>query len=94
MRVKGFIFEDDEGREFVVGCEQPYTHIGQKFLLRGWQRRRLVPLKYTEWELRQIVEGVLVTLHELFEVLPRFLGNREENVFIGHINPADSRGVV
>lgn len=80
MHVKGFILEDDQGREFVLGCERPYTQIGQKFFIRGWQRRRLVPQQYSERELRRIVGGVLVTLNELFATLPRFLGNREEDV--------------
>ena len=95
MHVKGFILADDQGREFVLGCERPYTQIGQKFFLRGWQRRRLVPLQYTERELRQIVRGVLVTLKELFEALPRFLGNRgnrEEDVSTGSVSSASGRG--
>ncbi|OQW32682.1 MAG: hypothetical protein A4E19_04795 [Nitrospira sp. SG-bin1] len=89
MHVKGFILEDDQGREFVLGCERSYTRIGQKFFLRGWQRRRLVPLQYTEGELRQIVGGVLVTLKELFETLPRFPGTRGDDVSIGRVNVAD-----
>ena len=80
MHVKGFILEDDQGREFVLECERPYTHIGQRFFLRGWQRRRLVPLPYTEFELHKIVEGILGTLHELFEALPPFLEHREDHV--------------
>jgi len=91
MHVKGFILEDDQGREFVLECEWPYTQIGQRFFLRGWQRRRLVPLPYTELELRKIFEGVLVTLHTLFEALPRFLGHREDDVLVGHVTSADSR---
>jgi hypothetical protein len=71
MNVKGFILEDDEGREFVVACEKPYLQPGKTFLLRGWQRRRLVPLQYSERELRRIVGGVLVTLDDLFKSLPR-----------------------
>lgn len=94
MHVKGFIIEDDQGREFVLGCERPNSQIGQKFFLRGWQRRRLVPLPYTERELRQMVGGVLVTLQELFETLSRFLGTREDDVSIGHVNSAESRGNV
>ncbi len=72
MNVKGFILEDDEGREFVLACEKPYVQPGRAFLLRGWQRRRLVPLHYSERELRRIVGGVLVTLDDLFKNLPRF----------------------
>ncbi len=73
MNVKGFLFEDDQGREFVLMCEQPFGRLGRTFSLRGWQRRRLVPLQYTERELRKIVGGVLVTLNELFRSLPRLL---------------------
>lgn len=36
MYVKGFILEDDEGREFVLGYEPPYTQIGKTYFLRGW----------------------------------------------------------
>ena len=80
MHVKGFILEDDRGREFVVGCERPYAQLGQKFFLRGWQRWRSVPLHDTERQLRKIVGGVLVTLDELFQSLPRFVENREADV--------------
>ena len=72
MNVKGFILEDDQGREFVMVCEKPYLQPGRTFSLRGWQRRRLVPLHYSERELRRIVGGVLVTLDDLFKSLPRF----------------------
>lgn len=85
MHVKGFILEDDQGREFVLECEQPSARMGQMFFLRGWQRRRLVPLPYTELEQRKIVGGILVTLHELFETLPRFPGHREDDVSSGRI---------
>ena len=71
MNVKGFIIEDDQGREFVVVCEPPYRQLGGTFYLRGWQRRRLVPLQYTERELKKIAGGVLATLHDLFRCLPR-----------------------
>jgi hypothetical protein len=73
MNVKGFIIEDDQGREFVLVCEQPFGRLGRTFSLRGWQRRRLVPLQYTERELRKIVGGVLITLNDLFRSLPRLL---------------------
>lgn len=73
MNVKGFIIEDDQGREFVMTVEQPHVRSAKTFALRGWQRRRLVPLQYTEPELRQIVAGVLVTLNDLFESLPRLV---------------------
>ncbi len=73
MNVKGFIIEDDQGREFVLVCEPPYRQLGGTFSLRGWQRRRLVPLQYTERELRKITGGVLAALHDLFRSLPRRL---------------------
>jgi hypothetical protein len=66
MNVKGFIIEDDEGRELVMVCKQPCAAPGKTFALRGWQRRRLVPLRCTEPELRRMVGGVLTTLHDLF----------------------------
>ncbi len=66
MNVKGFILEDDQGREFVMGCEQPHAKLGRMFLLRGWQRRRLVPLQYSEREGRHIVREVLIALNDLF----------------------------
>ncbi len=94
MHVKGFILEDDQGREFVVGCERPYAQLGKKFFLRGWQRRRLVPLHYTDRELRQIVGGVLVTLDELFQSLPRFVENREADVPTSRVESVGNRGNV
>lgn len=66
MNVKGFILEDDQGREFVLGCEQPHIKLGRMFLLRGWQRRRLIPLRYSEREGRHIVREVLIALDDLF----------------------------
>ena len=73
MNVKGFIIEDNQGREFVLLCEQPFGRSGRTFSLRGWQRLRLVPLQYTERELRKIIGGVLSTLNDLFKSLPRLL---------------------
>ncbi|HWF60972.1 MAG TPA: hypothetical protein VN666_11785 [Nitrospira sp.] len=73
MNVKGFIIEDDQGREFVLLCEQPFGRSGRTFSLRGWQRLRLVPLQYPEQELRKIVGGVLATLDDLFRSLPKLL---------------------
>lgn len=73
MNVKGFILEDDQGREFVVLCEPPYRQLGGTFSLSGWQRRRLVPLQYTERELQKISGGVFATLQDLFKRLPRLL---------------------
>mgnify|MGYP006313133501 CR=1 FL=1 len=73
MNVKGFIIEDDQGREFVLVCEPPYRQLGGTFSLRGWQRRRLVPLQYTEREIGEITSGVLATLNDLFRRFPRLL---------------------
>ena len=73
MNVKGFILEDDQGREFVVVCEPPYKQLGGTFSLRGWQRRRLVPLQYTEGELQTIAGGVQAALQGLFKSLPSLL---------------------
>ncbi|MBH0201372.1 MAG: hypothetical protein HP496_03470 [Nitrospira sp.] len=83
MNVKGFIIEDDQGREFMVVCEPPYKQLGGTFSLRGWQRRRLVPLQYTERELRKIIGGVLATLQDLFRSLPRLL-EQGHGVSSGH----------
>lgn len=77
MNVKGFIMEDDQGKEFVVVCEKPYVRLGKAFALRGWQRRRMVPLQCTGQELRQITGGVLVTLNNLFQSLPRVLDDAD-----------------
>ena len=71
MNLKGFILEDGQGREFVMVCEPSHMRLGKTFVLRGWQRRRLVPLHYTKQELRQITRGVMVTLNDLFKSLPR-----------------------
>ena len=71
MNVKGFILEDDQGREFVMGCERPYAQLGRTFLLRGWQRRRLIPLQYSEREARHIVGEALMALDDLFTALLR-----------------------
>lgn len=75
MNVKGFILEDEQGREFVMLCGKAQAQSARTFALRGWQRRRLVPLQYPEWDLRQIVAGVLISLDEFFKSLPRFSGN-------------------
>ena len=83
MNVKGFILEDDQGREFVMVCEKPYLQPGRTFSLRGWQRRRLVPLNYSERELRRIVGGVLVALDDLFKSLPRFSNSVETSCSLG-----------
>lgn len=66
MRLKGFILEDGQGREFVMVYERPHMQVKKMFALRGWQRRRLVPMHHTERELRQIVGGVVIELNDLF----------------------------
>jgi hypothetical protein len=76
MIVKGFIIEDDQGREVMMLCEQLHVRPVKTFVLRGWQRRRLVPLQYTEQELHQIINRVAITLNDLFMSLPR---NRKES---------------
>ena len=76
MNVKGFIIEDDQGREVMMVCEQLQVGPVKTFALRGWQRRRLVPLQYTEQELHQIINSIAVTLNDLFMSLPR---SREES---------------
>lgn len=65
MQVKGFIMQDDQGQEFVMVCQSPSERFGKVFQLRGWQRRRLVPLPHTEREYQEIVAGVLLTLSHL-----------------------------
>jgi hypothetical protein len=69
MNVKGFILEDDQGREFVMGYERRYAQPGRTFLLRGWQRRRLIPLQYSEREARHVVGEALMALDDLFSSL-------------------------
>jgi hypothetical protein len=71
MYVKGFIIEDDRGREIVALCEPPYAQPAKTFSIRGWQRLRLVPLQHTQREYRQIVGDVQATLHDLLDHLPR-----------------------
>lgn len=72
MNVKGFLMEDEHGQEFVVVCEKPHGQPGKVFSLRGWQRRRMVPLQYAGPELRRhITGGVLSTLNDLFQRLQR-----------------------
>ena len=69
MRVKGFLLEDDAGREFVVVCAPPDGQRGKAYALRGWQRRRMVPLQWTGSELRHITGGVRSTLINLVQRL-------------------------
>lgn len=66
MTVKGFLLEDDQGKELVMVCEKPRTASWKTFALRGWQRQRLVPLRCTELELRRVVGAVVSTLRDLF----------------------------
>lgn len=66
MHLKGFILEDGQGREFVMVYERPHMQLKKMFALRGWQRRRLIPVHHTERELRQIVGGVAIELNDLF----------------------------
>lgn len=77
MHVKGFIIEDDQGREIVALCEPPYGDSAKTFSIRGWQRLRLVPLRHTKREYRQIVGGVEATLHDLLDHLPRVSGGAD-----------------
>lgn len=71
MNVKGFLMEDEHGQEFVVVCEKPYRQPKKAFALRGWQRRRMVPLQHTGQELRHMTRGVRSTLNDLLQSLPR-----------------------
>ncbi len=71
MNVKGFIIEDDQGREVMMVCEQRQLGPVKTFALRGWQRRRLVPLQYTEQELHQIIKSIAITLNDLLISLPK-----------------------
>ena len=71
MDVTGFIMEDDHGQEFVVVCEKPYRRMGKAFALRGWQRRRMVPLQHTGQELRHMTRGVRSALNDLLQSLPK-----------------------
>jgi hypothetical protein len=71
MNVKGFLMEDEQGQEFVVVCEKPSRQPWKAFALRGWQRRRMVPLQHTGQELRHMTRGVRSTLNDLLQSLPR-----------------------
>jgi len=74
MQIKGLIMEDSQGKEFVMLCESPANPKGKIFSLRGWQRRRLVPLRYTEREHQQVVTATLLSLSHLLENIQRFGG--------------------
>jgi hypothetical protein len=71
MDIKGFIMEDDQGQQFVVVCEKPYRQPGKAFALRGWQRRRMVPLQHTGQELRHMTRGVRSALNDLLQSIPK-----------------------
>lgn len=86
MHLKGFILEDGQGREFVMMYERPHMQLRKMFALRGWQRRRLVPVHHTEHELRQIVGGVAIEINDLFsnplrrlEQVDKTLSNKKSN---------------
>ena len=66
MGLKGFLMEDEQGQEFVLVCEKPYRQPVKVFALRGWQRRRLVPLQCAEREQRHLTGGVRSSLKDLF----------------------------
>ena len=70
MNVTGFLIEDDQGQEFVVVCETPNGKPGNAFAIRGWQRRRLVPLQCTGQELRHLTREVRSTLNDLLHSTP------------------------
>jgi len=80
MRIKGVIFEDDKGREFVMVCGELYPAAAKVFALKGWQRRRLVPLQYTERELRHIARGVHAALRDIIEYLSTTIGGVDDNI--------------
>jgi hypothetical protein len=66
MHMKGVILEDDQGREFVMRSQPPYRQMGPTYVLRGWQRRRLIPVRHSERELHRIAGEVLMALSDLF----------------------------
>lgn len=74
MQIKGLIMEDSQGKEFVMVCDSPANPKGKIFSLSGWQRRRLVPLRYTEREHQQVVTAALLSLSHLLEDIQRFSG--------------------
>lgn len=67
MQIKGLIMEDAQGKEFVMVCDSSSIPTSQVFSLRGWQRRRLVPVRHTEREHDQIVAAALLALNHLVE---------------------------
>ena len=65
MKVTGFLMVDDQGQEIVAVCDQPDGQPRKVFALRGWQRRRMVPIPCTAPELDHITGKVLMTLDDL-----------------------------
>lgn len=82
MNVKGFILEDEQGREFVMECARPSAKLGRLFQLRGWQRRRLVPLQNSEREVRRLVGQARHALDDLVKTLPLLGHDRTRSVQI------------
>lgn len=74
MQIKGLIMEDAQGKEFVMVCDSSSIPTSQVFSLRGWQRRRLVPVRHTEREHDQIVAAALLVLNHLVEDVPKVSG--------------------
>lgn len=74
MQIKGLIMEDSGGKEFVMVCDSPTNPAGKVFSLSGWQRKRLVPLRYTEREHQQVVTAALLSLGHLLENIQKFGG--------------------
>lgn len=72
MRVKGFIMEDDQGRELVLVRKSPSELLAKAFLLSGWQRRRLVPLRHTKQECKEVMDEITLTLIHLCMTLSRY----------------------
>lgn len=62
MRVKGFLLEDNQGKELVLMCPSLSKPMGRTFQLRGWQRRRLVPFRHTEQESKEVMAGLYLAL--------------------------------
>ncbi len=76
MNVKGLILEDDQGREFVMEYTRPRAELGRLFQLRGWQRRRLVPLRSSEREVRYLIGEALQAVDDLVKKLPMLSHDR------------------
>jgi hypothetical protein len=72
---------------FVMVCQSPSDRLGGTFSLKGWQRRRLVPLHHTERESQEIVAGALLTQNHLFTSPPRFAEEADDT------KPSPSAGI-